>query len=270
MLSVHEPPMDVQNILNEKPYTIRAEHLDDTFRVDQIVFGSLIPWNGEWYWSGMQYSYDNVTNETLEQLKQDFFQRLPHLVYRYCDELAEKARDVTRKNYQEFVAYFGDDLAIYPDGYTMAADTQKFYEKRFESAAKEVVEAFVKKHHLAKPSPNMSYPPELLESKDGIGVYFYPGEGIEIMTKFDDVVNGLKKQGRDLREGEWESLKGVMRSEAICPQFMRKLIQKYGDESIASAFFIRDVSDRVYLEYLFRRYKGHFYRKRYPSLSLVD
>jgi len=270
VLSVHEPLMDVQNILNERSYTIRAEHIDNTFQVDQLVFGSLVPWEGEWYWSGMQYSYDDVTDEALQQLKQDFVRRLPHVVYRYCDDLAEKAREVTRKDYQEFVAYYGDDLVIYPDGYTMAADTQTFYEKRFESAPKEVVEAFVKKHNLAKPSPNMSYPPELLESKNGIGVYFYPDEGVEIMNRFDDVVNGLKKKGRDLTEEEWESIKGVMRSEAICPQFMRKLVQEYGDESIASTFFIRETSDKVYLEYLFRRYKGHFYRNRYPSLSIVD
>jgi hypothetical protein len=51
------------------------------------VFGSLVPWEGEWYWSGMQYSYDDVTDEALQQLKQDFVQRLPHIVYRYCDDV---------------------------------------------------------------------------------------------------------------------------------------------------------------------------------------
>ncbi len=269
VLSVHEPLMDVQNLLNEQPYTIRAEHIDDKFQADQLVFGSVVPWDGVWYWSGMQYTYDDVSDEAIQQVKQDFSQKSPQIIYRYCDALAEKAREVISKDYQEFVAYYGDDLVIYPDGYTMAADTQKFYEKRFESAPKEVVEAFVKKHHLAKPSPHMSYPPELLESTNGIGVYFSPGTGIEIMNQFDDVVHGLKKQGRDVTEEEWESMKGVMRSEAISPQFMRKLVQKYGDASIAATFFIRDTSDTVYLEYLFRRYKGHFYRNRYPSITLV-
>jgi hypothetical protein len=63
VLSVHEPLMDVQNMLNERSYTIRAEHIDNTFQVDQLVFGSLVPWDGEWYWSGMQYSYDDVIDE---------------------------------------------------------------------------------------------------------------------------------------------------------------------------------------------------------------
>jgi hypothetical protein len=270
VLSVHEPLIDVQNILNEQPYTIRAEHLGDKFHVNQLVFGSLVPWDNEWYWSGMQYTYDDVSDEAIQQVKQDFSQRSPQIVYRYCDELAETARDITSKDYLEFVDYFGDDLVTFPDGYTMAAAMKKLYEQRFEKAPKEAVDAFLKKHNLSKPEPNMSYPPDLLESDNGIGLYFYPGEGIEIMNRFDDVVNGLKKKGTDLTEEEWESIKGVMRSEAICPQFMRKLIQEHGDESIASTFFIRDMSDKVYLEYLFRRYKGHFYRNRYPALSIVE
>ena len=47
-------------------------------------------------------------------------------------------------------------------------------------------------------------------------------------------------------------------------------VQDYGDESLASTFFIRDTADKVYVEYLLRRYKGHFYRKRYPTLVLVE
>jgi hypothetical protein len=51
---------------------------------------------------------------------------------------------------------------------------------------------------------------------------------------------------------------------------VRKLVQDYGDASIASAFLIPQDYDKHYLEYLLRRYKGHFYRKRYPSLTIVN
>ena len=211
-----------------------------------------------------------MTAANLQHITQDFYQKAPQIVYRYCEQLAEKARAVTHRDYQEFVDYYGTDFVVYPDGYTMAAAMQKFYEKRFASAPKDVVEAFVKKHHLAKPSPKASYPPELLESTNGIGVYFYPDEGIEIMKECDAVISGFKKKGRDCTDEEWESIKGVMQSQALSPQFMRKLMQDYGDESIASTFFIRDTTAKVYVEYLLRRYKGHFYRKRYPTLVLVE
>ena len=51
---------------------------------------------------------------------------------------------------------------------------------------------------------------------------------------------------------------------------LRKLVQDYGDASIAAAFLIPQDCDKHYLEYLLRRYKGHFYQKRYPSLSIID
>ena len=58
----------------------------------------------------------------------------------------------------------------------------------------------------------------------------------------------------------------LMPSAPICA----KLVHDYGDASIAAAFLIPQDCDTYYLEYLLRRYKGHFYRNRYPSLSIVD
>ena len=87
--------------------------------------------------------------------------------------------------------------------------------------------------------------------------------------KFDDVISGFQKQGRDLSEDESEMIRELICSDAISPQFVRKLVQEYGEESIASAFLIPQDCDKHYLEYLLRRYKGHFYRDRYPSITLV-
>src|SRR6266446_4164784 len=101
-------------------------------------------------------------------------------------------------------------------------------------------------------------PPELLESTNGIGVYFYPEEGIEIMNAFHAVISGFTKQGRDVTEEEAERLQGVMQSQAISPQFMRKLVQEHGDASLASVFLIPETTHKVYVGYLLRRYKGDY------------
>jgi hypothetical protein len=69
---------------------------------------------------------------------------------------------------------------------------------------------------------------------------------------------------------EAEMLRQFLYADAISPQFVHKLVQDYGDASIAAAFLIPQDCDKYYLEYLLRRYKGHFYRKRYPSLTIVD
>jgi hypothetical protein len=270
VVSLREPFMDVLNLLNEQPYTIHVGEIGDTFRVDDVVFGSLVPWEGVWYWSGVQQKYEHVTDEVMQQIKRDFPLHASQVVYRYCPHLAEKARDIVRKHYQQFLDYYGTDLVTYPDGKTMAAELQKFHQYQFASAPKAEVEAFLQRHQLSEPSPQVEWSSDLLECDDGIGVYFNPEEGQEMMMSFDDVLHGFQKHGRDVTADESEMVRQFLYADAISPQFVRKLVQDCGDASIAAAFLIPQDCDTYYVEYLLRRYKGHFYRNRYPSLSIVD
>jgi hypothetical protein len=115
----------------------------------------------------------------------------------------------------------------------------------------------------------MSFPHELIQDSNGIGVYFNPEEGLEVMRGFNTLVNGFKKQGVELTEDEENAIRVFFFSKQISPGFVRKLIERYGDESIASAFLIRRHEGKSYVDYLLRRYKGHFYKKRYPLISFV-
>jgi hypothetical protein len=235
-----------------------------------VVFGSLVPWDGVWYWSGVQQKYEHVTDEVMQQIKRDFPLQASQVVYRYCPALAAKAREFLGKHYQQFVDYFGTDLVTYPDGKTMAEAMQRFYQCQSASAPKAEVEALLQRHPLSASSPQINWSPDLLACEDGIGVFFNPEEGQEMMRSFDEVRRGFQKHGRDLREDESEMIQQFLYADAISPQFVRKLVHDYGDASIAAAFLIPQDSDKYYVEYLLRRYKGHFYRQRYPSLTLVD
>jgi hypothetical protein len=270
VVSLREPFIDVINLLNDQPYTIHVGEIGDTFRVDDVVFGSLVPWEGVWYWSGVQQKYEHVTDEVMQQIKRDFPLQASQVIYRYCPQLAERARDIVRTHYQQFLDYYGTDLVIYPNGNAMAEDVQKFHQYQFASAPKAEVEAFLKRHHLAAPASRVDWSPDLLACDDGIGVYFNPEEGQEMMMSFDEVRRGFQKQGRDVTADEAEMLRQFLYADAISPQFVRKLVQDYGDASIAAAFLMLQECDTSYVEYLLRRYKGHFYRQRYPSLTIVD
>jgi Protein of unknown function (DUF3843) len=270
VVSLREPFMDVVNILNEQPYTIHVGKIDDQFRVQDLVFGSLVPWDGVWYWSGVQHRYPQVPDETIQEIKRDFPLKASQVVYRYCPALAAQAREHLGKHYQQFVDYFGTDLVTYPDGKTMAEAMQQFYQSQSASAPKAEVEALLQRHHLSASSPQINWSPDLLACEDGIGVYFNPDEGQEMMTGFDDVLRGLQKRGSDVQEEETEGIRQFLYADAISPQFVRKLVHDHGDASIAAAFLIPQDCDTYYLEYLLRRYKGHFYWKRYPSLTIVD
>ncbi len=270
VVSIHEPLIEVVNILNEQSYTVRVDENASVFEAYQLVFGGLVPWDDAWYWSGTQHGFETVTEDIIEQLRQEFPVKAPQIVYRYCEERAEKARAFVRDHYQAFVDYFGKALVVYADGATMAADMQAFLEHQNASKPQEMVEAFLKKHHRSDVSPRMSFPPELLEATNGVAVYFNPDEGQEMIWKFNDVISGFQKHGRDLREDESAMIREWISSDAISPKFVEKLVQEYGDASIASSFLIPRECEHYYLEYLLRRSKGHFYRNRYPTLAIVD
>jgi hypothetical protein len=194
VVSLREPFMDVINLLNEQPYTIHVGTIGDTFHVEDVVFGGLVPWDGVWYWSGVQRRSGHVTDEAIQQIKRDFPLKASQVVYRYCDARAAKARELIGKHAQQFRDYYGTDLVIYPDGNAMVEEMQKFYQYQFSSAPREEVEAFLTRHHLvATPSPQVEWSPELLACDDGIGVYFNPEEGQEMTHRVRRCAQWLAK-----------------------------------------------------------------------------
>ena len=115
----------------------------------------------------------------------------------------------------------------------------------------------------------MSLPQELLDSDNGIGVYFNPDEGQEIVQEFNDILSGLRKRGLDLTLAEEDAIRGWIGSEEISPGFVRRLADEFGDESIKASFLLGKRHEGYALEYLLRRFKGRFYRPRYPTLTIV-
>lgn len=260
---------EVVNVISNKPYTVRISAEKKPFEVGAIVLGNLVPWNREWYWSGTQYTLNNVTEEALQEPKNTFIRKYPEIVYRYCAELAEKARQANEVQFNEFVKYHGNDLVIYPNGLSMAADRQKELRLQWDSKPKDVVARAIEKFKLNKAEPDMPIPRDLLECENGVGVYYNLDEGTEIMTGFNSIISGLKKRGDNLSEEEEKGIRSLIWSNLVSPQFVRRLTREYGSESIEAAFLIRGNHDESHVDYLLRRYKGAYYRKRYPRIALV-
>ncbi len=267
VISVNSSLIEAKNLISDKAYYIRIPQGIPQFEPQIIILGSLVPWGGEWYWSGVQHIFDELQEQDIQELIADFLKKAPKIVYRYCDQLAQKAMNFAKNIHEEFVKYHGDNLAVYTDGLAMAADMQRQYRLQYESVPEEIIYNVLKNHKLKNPWPNMSFPPELLENENGIGVFCNPNEGYEIMPGFNTIIKGLKKRGVNLTEDEADSIIRLIHSDVISPQFVRKLVGIYGDESIAEVFLIKEINDQSYLDYLLRRYKGQFYKNRYPDFS---
>ncbi|MFH1934192.1 MAG: DUF3843 family protein [Pseudomonadota bacterium] len=270
VLSVKGPLVEMLNIINDKPYTIRVGEFSTQFEYQHIYFGSLVPWNGEWYWSGVQQRFSNVSEKEIRELKDIFLRKSQAIAYRYCDELLNKARKVLRDQHKHFIEYHGKDLVVYPDGNSMTVDFNKQNRLYNESKLKSAGSSSIKNKNHDLSDLTKSFPPELLDSDNGIGIYFNPNEGQEVMREFYDIINGFKKKGVNLDEDEMDAIRGFISSTVISPHFVKKLVEEYGGESISAAFLIPDNYKGYYLDYLLRKYKGDFYRNRYPSISFVQ
>jgi hypothetical protein len=165
--------------------------------------------------------------------------------------------------------YGGKDLVVYPDGLSMAADWQKELRWHWEQRPQEEVREAIERHGLKKGRPEIKLPDDLLEEKDGLGVFLNPDEGKEIMSRFTTLLAGLMKKGEGLTGEEQEAIRGFVESDAASPRFVRRVLEEYGDESVRAAFLLKGDLPAYWLDYLLRSRKGHFYRKRYPTLSVV-
>ena len=107
----------------------------------------------------------------------------------------------------------------------------------------------------------------LLEENDGLGVFLNPDEGKEIMSAFATLLDALRKKGEGLTEDEGAAVRGFIVSPAVRPMFVRRVPEER--ESVRTAFLLTGNLPGYWLDYLLRSRKGHFYRKRYPTLGLA-
>ena len=110
---------------------------------------------------------------------------------------------------------------------------------QWEQRPPEEVEAVIRKHGLKKGRPDIKLPQDLLEEKDGLGVFLNPDEGKEIMTHFTTLVAGLRKKGEGLTGDEEAAIRGFVESPAISPRFVRRVLEEYGDDSVKAAFVLQ-------------------------------
>ncbi len=260
----------VRNLVNGQPYTVRMDMPRCPFQPGMVVFGSLTPWRGEWYWSGEQRPYQNVPEHEEAKLRKEMLERHPGIAYRYCPAEAAQARAANRKQHDEFVAHCGGDLAVYPDGLTLAAAEQKRMEALWHAADQEHVRRVMRERGLEKPRPPMRFPPEFLDHDQGIGAFYNPDEGQEFMLGFNHVLSGLRKQGDGLSDLERDALRHFVSDRCASPAFVRRLVREHSAASLLDTFHLRGLPPDPALTFLLRCHKGRFYRNRYPSLSLVQ
>jgi len=260
--------LQARNLVNDDLYPVRIE-MDEKkfpFKLGQWVFGSLVPWRGEWYWSGAQHIMDAPVDNDTSSIKNDFLTRMSSIAYRYCPAQMQKAREFEREQHADFLAFYRADLVIFPDGLALAASEQKRMRLHAKKKAGDRAADILKKHGKQRPG-EASYPPEFLKNKDGVALFYLPGEGTEMFVGCRYLLNALKKK-KPLSGKANGILCDLVESEVISPAFVRCLLEEAGDAALAGLFRLPQGADEG-TEYLLRRFKGAYYHQRYPCIALV-
>ncbi len=269
ILSANDETLEALNVISDQPYQIRINMQPHPFVPEQLVFGSLVPWRGEWYWSGEQRSWGDASGVDVDDIKQMMRRQSPKIACRYWKEYEAQVRERAAAQHDAMMAYYGKNLILYPDGLSMAADWQKELRRQWEEKDEQQLKEVIERHGLKDGRPKMNIPADLLDHKNGVGVFINPDEGKEIMEEFTSIIAGLKREGTALTEDEECCIRGLFEAKAVSPSFVRRVLDEYGSESVKTAFLLRGDQPSYWLDYLLRSRKGQFYRKRYPSMSVV-
>jgi hypothetical protein len=269
VLSANSRVMSVLNVVSGKKYTVRIDMEHNPFEVDGLVVGSLVPWREEWYWSGRQAYYSDLGDEAVRDMKDIFLRECPQFVYRYCEKHAREAVSQCRKHYERYMGLYGDRLVVFQDGLSFAAALDKWARQPFRELSQQEQEIIRDKHSLPERGPQVRIPDHLVRSEHEIGVFCSPEEHMEIMDYFDTLVRGLKNPARPLCEDETDVIRGFVQSPQISPAFVRHVTELYGVDSVKAAFLLDTCDDACCMDYLLRRYKGEYFKKRYPPVTVV-
>lgn len=261
--------LDVLNLINDEPYCIRLEMSRPAcpFREGQMIFGSLTPWRGEWYWSGTQRPLASIP-EDFASTRREFCKRHSSIVYRYCPDMEHRARAFDAEYFADFMRFYGSDLAVFRDDSAAVAAEQERLRIFSEIKAGGNLEKIRKGHEPSESERLVDLAHEDVATKNSTALFYHEGEGVEMLTGYGTLLSGLKKKEEPLTWDEADILRKFIESTTISPAFVRRVIRHAGSSGLEHLYFLPEGADGI--EYLLRRFKGCYYRKRYPCISLHE
>ena len=261
IVKVDKEVTEAVNLINNASYRIREGASSNPRKnhtcPNMILYGSLTPWRGEWYWSGTLRDLTQFPADAIADTIKRFTQQT-RFVARYCKEREETVLQRGRELYQQALKFYDNDLNEFSSG------------KAFQRAEMKWLMAHAKELGHGGHMPDMRLPKKFLANNNGIGMFIDPVEGTEMMESFNDVKSGLKKNGKGCTEDEADIIRGFIYSQSICPAFVYRVLKEYGGEDTVKSVFCLKTDEPYWLDYLLRCHKGEFYRRRIPSIDIVD
>ncbi len=256
-----------ENIINQQNYRIIVGSNVNPFKINDLIFGNIVKYGTEWYWSGKQHSFNSLTKEQIQETKEDFILNSSIIVYRYDKALLKKAQDRNIELYKEFVEYFGSDFIVFSNGIDLATSLQKQASLRYEKLTEGEFEKLKDDYGLINKSPKFNYPENVVNSENEIALFYNINEGQEILTEYTSLKSSLKKEGKDLTSDDLDFIYAMIEDPSISPAFVQRILSMFGTKSVLKAYLLKEEND---IDYIIHKHKGIFFKNRYPTLTIVN
>ena len=260
VLQIEADHLVIVNLFNQTEYKVSTPEAFKYFGKTKTIHGWIIPWNGQWFWSGQQRTYKDFSEDELNEFVATFLLRNPTIDYQFDAEKLEKAKVALMTIYDESLDFFKSDLGCFANGTEMA---EQLKAKDMAVRAKKDAEAKTE-------APEYAFPDYIKNYENGIGYFLNQNEGIELFLGYNDLISGLQKEGEPLNEDEAESFFHFITGANISPEFVKRVLKDFPATAILELFFLDELEPDQALPYLFRCYKGDYFQKRYPNITLTE
>lgn len=259
VLHLEQDYVTVLNLFNHVEYRVSATDASKYFRKTMIIHGWIIPWDGQWYWSGQQRTYKDFTDDELNEFVTSYISGNPAIEYQFDDAKLEKAKESLVSIYNDSLDFFKNDLECFANGSEMAVRLK----------AKDMAARKKRNPEDTTEGPEYAFPDEIRNYEKGIGYFLNVNEGIELFLGYNDLITGLQKKSEPLTEDETESLFQFITGENTSPEFVKRVLKDHPADAILELFFLEVPEPDQALNYLFRCYKGKYFQNRYPNVTLT-
>jgi len=272
----------VKNLVNEREYEVFPTACMVNFEVKPGDFLSarIVPAKGFHIFSGSvgTIEWDGSEGQRVKIYKTaiDFQMKHPGLAFKDNEEKLQKSLESTRRQYEDFVSYFGSD-EILGTGKDILHKYQGFFdylafEKKDAESGEPIALAYERK--IGKPyhSPTVNLPEPVLHSQD-VGMLCDPVEGLSFLIDYRRFIDVFQYPEQYLGKEETEDpVLGYLESDSISDVPFRRVAKKFPHNFNDVVAYYRDqegfFSDQI--EDLMMEFKPDSFDKLPGIVAVLD
>ncbi len=206
----------------------------------------------------------------------DFQMKNPLLAFKDNDEKLRKSRESVRRQYEDFVSYFGSD-EIFGTGKEILSKYQSFFdylafEKKDPRSGQPAASAYEKKTGRSYNSLRVDLPEPLLQSHD-VGMLCDPVEGFSFLIQYLEFIEIFQYPEQHLdKEETMELVMDYLESESVSDVPFRRVAEKYPDNfnQVISYHREQEGFSSVHIDDLMMEFKPDSFDKLPGVVSILD